>query len=372
LFRARNEDTATITKGSAVRVTTSVGSQTTVVRALAITAQAISSEVNQIIGITVEDIAQHATGYVCVLGRVPNLNTSAYLTEGGILYVSNVTSGALTQTQPPAPYESIRVGMLVRSHITSGSIFIDPSDPQHLNDITGFSADPTTWVNGASVVYDSSTSMWKSQRNGYNISGSFNGVHTGSLTKLTDGTTDYLKSGTNISLTTGSDGSVTINSTVSSTTPGGANTEVQYNNSGTFGSDNSFYFTPASKTVSMTTGSMYYSSATLSYAPVFFSGLQTLTDAANIAWNLDSGSLAQVTLGGARNLSAPTNQRQGGTYTLIVKQDGSGNRTLTFDATYKFPYGGDPLITTASNAVDIVTFISDGTSMYGSFQQDFR
>lgn len=100
--------------------------------------------------------------------------------------------------------------------------------------------------------------------------------------------------------------------------------------------------------------------------------LQTLTDQTLIQWNLQSQQVAQVTLGGNRSLNAPTNQRAGGIYTLIIKQDSTGGRSLTFDDIYKFPLGQNPTITLAANAVDIVSFISDGTYLYGSSIRDLK
>lgn len=98
---------------------------------------------------------------------------------------------------------------------------------------------------------------------------------------------------------------------------------------------------------------------------------QTLTDGATISWDLSLGAFAEVTLGGNRTLSSPTNMVNGASYILIVKQDGTGSRTLSFDSAYKFADGDDPTLTTTANAVDIITFISDGTSMYGSYQTNF-
>jgi len=200
------------------------------------------------------------------------------------------------------------------------------------------------------------------------------GSMTGSLTQLISGSNiSYLAAGSNISIATGSNGQVTVSSTVAATVPGGSANEIQFNDAGSFGADNSFSFNKTTKVVNMTSASFYHASASLGvYAPVFHSGIFTLTDAATVSWDLDSGSIAQVTLGGARALAAPTNQRVGGTYTLIVKQDATGNRTLSFNSTYKFPYGVDPTMTTGSNAIDVVTFISDGTSMLGSYAQDLR
>ncbi len=100
--------------------------------------------------------------------------------------------------------------------------------------------------------------------------------------------------------------------------------------------------------------------------------LVTLADGANIAWDLDNGNVAQVTLAGNRTLDNPTNMKAGGTYVLLVRQDATGSRTLAYGTAYKFNAGEVPVLTTAASAVDMLTFVSDGTSMYGVGQQDFK
>lgn len=97
----------------------------------------------------------------------------------------------------------------------------------------------------------------------------------------------------------------------------------------------------------------------------------TLTDDVSISWDLEDNQVAEVTLADNRTLAAPTNMKDGGTYILIVKQDATGGRALAFDAAYKFPDGEAPVLSSAANAVDILTFISDGTSMYGAFAGNF-
>ena len=93
------------------------------------------------------------------------------------------------------------------------------------------------------------------------------------------------------------------------------------------------------------------------YTPV------TLTDQATIAWDLDAAPLARVTLGGNRTVGAPTNQRDGGMFILIVNQDGTGGRTLAWNAAFDFGTEGTPSLPTGANKVSIFTFISNGTSM---------
>jgi hypothetical protein len=92
--------------------------------------------------------------------------------------------------------------------------------------------------------------------------------------------------------------------------------------------------------------------------------VQTLTDGASIAWNLHNGVFATVTLEDNRTLSNTTNQHAGGLYTLIVKQDDTGGRTLAYGNNYKFPGGVTPTLSSTANAVDILEFKSDGTNLY--------
>ena len=100
-------------------------------------------------------------------------------------------------------------------------------------------------------------------------------------------------------------------------------------------------------------------------------GTATLTDAGTIAWDVSVAQVAKVTLGGNRTLGAPTNLIDGATYILRVKQDGTGSRTLAYNAVFKWPGGTAPVLSTAANALDILTFVSDGTYLYGVAQKAF-
>jgi len=96
-----------------------------------------------------------------------------------------------------------------------------------------------------------------------------------------------------------------------------------------------------------------------------------LTDAANISWNLIVAPYGVVTLGGNRTLDNPVYLQPGQHYVLIVKQDATGSRTLSYGANYKWVSGAAPVLSTAANAIDILTFMCDGTNMYGSAQKGF-
>ena len=99
--------------------------------------------------------------------------------------------------------------------------------------------------------------------------------------------------------------------------------------------------------------------------------MATLTDASSIAWNLNTQPVATVTLGGNRTLAAPSNMIAGGNYQLFVKQDGTGNRTLAYNAVFKWTDGVTPTLSTAANTVDVLEFTSDGTYMYGDIKKGY-
>jgi hypothetical protein len=90
---------------------------------------------------------------------------------------------------------------------------------------------------------------------------------------------------------------------------------------------------------------------------------QVLTDAGVIAWDASQGS-GEVTLGGNRQLANPTNLTAGMFYAVKLVQDGSGGRSVTFDTNYRFPGGSPDALSTGAGAVDVMTFVSDGTLMF--------
>ena len=106
------------------------------------------------------------------------------------------------------------------------------------------------------------------------------------------------------------------------------------------------------------------------YTKQQYLGLQTLTAGASIAWDLDDNQVATVTLDQNSTLANPTNKQAGATYVVIVKQPAGNNYTLGFGTDYKFSNGVAPTMTATNGAVDIFTFITDGTNMYGAAIQD--
>jgi len=89
----------------------------------------------------------------------------------------------------------------------------------------------------------------------------------------------------------------------------------------------------------------------------------TLTDASTITWNVINSPVAFVTLGGNRTMSAPSGSTPaaGQFISLLVKQDGTGGRTITWNAVYEFPSDTAPTLTATANLGDIFSFRYNGS-----------
>lgn len=133
-----------------------------------------------------------------------------------------------------------------------------------------------------------------------------------------------------------------------SATPGGSNTQVQYNNASAFGGD-------AGLTYNATTNTLTGFQVAL--------GAQTLTDAVTIAVDFASGSLCTVTLTANRTMGTPSNVTAGARYVFIIKQDATGSRTLTWNAEFKFPGGAEPVLSTTASAIDLVEFVAESATV---------
>ena len=89
----------------------------------------------------------------------------------------------------------------------------------------------------------------------------------------------------------------------------------------------------------------------------------TLTDASTITWDVIASPVAKVTLGGNRTIAAPsgTSPAAGQFIALTVIQDGTGSRTLTWNATYEFASDTAPTLTTTANLGDLFIFKYNGS-----------
>ena len=87
----------------------------------------------------------------------------------------------------------------------------------------------------------------------------------------------------------------------------------------------------------------------------------TLTDAATITWNAETETVCKVTLAGNRTLAAPTSGTTGQFISILVVQDGTGGRTITWNAVYEFAADTAPTLTTTASLGDLFTFRYNGS-----------
>ena len=87
----------------------------------------------------------------------------------------------------------------------------------------------------------------------------------------------------------------------------------------------------------------------------------TLTDAATVAIDGDTGINFNLTLGGNRTLANPVGMKPGQSGRIRIKQDATGGRTLAFGANWLFA-GGDPTLSSAANAIDVIAYFANSSS----------
>ena len=87
----------------------------------------------------------------------------------------------------------------------------------------------------------------------------------------------------------------------------------------------------------------------------------TLTDGATVTWNALTQPVCKVTLAGNRTLSSATGGVTGQFISILVIQDGTGSRTITWNAAYEFKDDTAPTLTTTAAKGDIFVFRYNGS-----------
>ena len=85
-----------------------------------------------------------------------------------------------------------------------------------------------------------------------------------------------------------------------------------------------------------------------------------LTDASTITWNAATQPVAKVTLTANRTMGLPANPVSGQFISLLIIQDGTGSRTITWNAAYEFAADTAPTLTATANLGDLFTFRYNG------------
>lgn len=105
----------------------------------------------------------------------------------------------------------------------------------------------------------------------------------------------------------------------------------------------------------------------LDVSGALYSRLVTLTNSSttNVDWS--AGNVESLTLSLSTTTLTFTNAQAGGEYKIILKQDSTGGRTVTWPSTVKWPDGNAPTLTVNANRTDLISFVYDGTNYLGSY-----
>ena len=92
--------------------------------------------------------------------------------------------------------------------------------------------------------------------------------------------------------------------------------------------------------------------------------LYTANTGTAITVSLTNGTVQQLTLTGNATITMPT-ATAGKSFVIMLKQDGTGSRSVTW-STVTWPGGTAPTITGTASKQDIYSFFADGTNWYGT------
>ena len=87
----------------------------------------------------------------------------------------------------------------------------------------------------------------------------------------------------------------------------------------------------------------------------------TLSDGATPAWNALTEPVAKITIAGNRTIGAASGGVAGQFISLLIIQDGTGSRTMTWNAAYEFKDDTAPTLTTTAAKGDLFVFRYNGS-----------
>jgi hypothetical protein len=122
IFVFKNTTGSTINKGQAVYVNGADSASGVVTIGLA---KADSSNTVPVFGLVLDTTTANSFGRVLNIGIISNIDTSAF-SVGDRLYLSATTAGGLVNTKPSSPNIWQRVGVVITSNATTGSIEVRP------------------------------------------------------------------------------------------------------------------------------------------------------------------------------------------------------------------------------------------------------
>jgi hypothetical protein len=354
-------------------------------------------------GIWVSNAATSGSGTVTSVsgtGTVNGISLSGTVTTSGNLTLGGALSGVSLTSQVGGTLPVANGGTGVTASTGTGSVVLNTSPtlttPVLISPALGTPTSgslvattniPVANATGTLAVANGGTGLTSTPANGALDIGNGSGFTRTTLT-----------AGTNVTITNGA-GSITIAASGGGGgTPGGSNTQVQFNNSSSFGGDANLTFSgstltsanlivsnlTASQAVFSSSSKQLVSNPITGTGSVVMNASPTITTAAltnptvtnyvetlysantstAITVALTNGTVQNLTLTGNATITMPT-AVAGKSFIIILSQDATGSRTVTW-STVSWPSATAPTITTTASKKDIYSFFSDGTSWYGT------
>lgn len=141
-----------LARGQVVRIVGAQGQRPRIDLAAAIN----DANSSKTFGIVAEPITNGSEGFVTTFGIVNNINTAAF-TEGASLWLSP-SAGGIVSTMPIQPYHNVFIGYCLKSHASSGRIFVkiqNGYEIEELHDVRIVSPSSTHIL-----TYNSASSLW--------------------------------------------------------------------------------------------------------------------------------------------------------------------------------------------------------------------
>ena len=364
-----NSTGAALSKGQVVYSNGAQGQRPTVALALA-TGDATSART---LGIVAEAIANGAEGWVTSLGIIENINTSAF-TAGAQLYLSGSTAGGLTATKPVAPLHMVYVARCIKSHATSGRLFVTVQNGYELDELHDVSA--VSPANNDGIFYNTSTSLWEKKSIvtalGYTP---YNATNPAGYTTNVGTVTSVSGTGTVSGLTlTGSissSGSLTLGGTLALTSAN-VTDGLGYT---PYNATNPNGYTSNTGTVTSITAGTGLSGGTITSSGTIALANTSVSAGSYTNANITVDAQGRLTAassgsGGSTAVSYPQNI-QNGNYTLVIGDAGkhiysanTGAQTITIptNASVAFPIG--TLVTIVNRGTNPITLSASGVSIF--------
>ena len=128
VVRVSNQTGSILTKGTVVYIDGAQGQRPTVTKA----DYSADTSSASVIGLVAADINYNNNGYVVTSGILEGLNTIAY-SAGTSLYL--FTGGTYSSNKPQAPDHDVRIGKVIVSNATTGSIYVNVQNGYELDEL---------------------------------------------------------------------------------------------------------------------------------------------------------------------------------------------------------------------------------------------